>query len=70
MTKTISAKVSGQGRVTIPKGLRKKLGIRSGTFLKFEIKGKFLKATKFFESDPVEKVYGCLKKLNQNQKLK
>lgn len=58
----MKARVAERGQVTIPKTLRKKLGIKSGTVLDFEVKGSTLIAVKVVMHDPVSKVYGCLKK--------
>lgn len=53
--------VAERGRVTIPKALRDKLGIRSGTTLEFSVRNGSLIAHKA-ETDPVSSVYGCLKR--------
>ena len=58
----MKAKVAERGQVTIPKKLRERLGIHSGTFLEFtEEAGKII-AVKTELSDPVEKFYGALGK--------
>ena len=51
--------VSARGRVTVPKDLRARLGIRQGTELEFSIRNGALVAHKA-EVDNVSKVYGCL----------
>ena len=53
--------VAERGQVTIPKALRDKLGIRSGTALEFSARNGTLVAHKA-ETDPVSSVYGCLKR--------
>ena len=53
--------VSERGQVTIPKPLRKRLGIRPGQVLDFKEEAGRLIATKRAPEDPVESVYGILK---------
>jgi AbrB family looped-hinge helix DNA binding protein len=53
--------VSEKGQVTIPKALRDRLGLRSGTVLEFEERGGALVARKRRGRSPVEAVYGILK---------
>lgn len=53
--------VSERGQVTIPKPLRKRLGIRPGQVLDFKEEAGRLVATKRAPEDPVEGVYGILK---------
>ena len=54
------SKVDESGRVTIPKQLRRSLGIESGTVLEFrEEKGRLI-AIKHFDTDPISKAIGCL----------
>ena len=55
----MKAIVAERGRVTIPKPLRDKLGIRPGTALEFTAKNGALVARKA-ETDPVSQVFGCL----------
>ncbi len=57
----MKARVADRGQVTIPKELRKKLGIKPGTVLDFNEQNGKLVAIKMVSADPVEKVYGCLK---------
>ncbi|MBI1820641.1 MAG: AbrB/MazE/SpoVT family DNA-binding domain-containing protein [Nitrospirae bacterium] len=57
----MKARVDDRGQVTIPKELRKKLGIKPGTVLDFNEQNGKLVAIKMVSVDPVEKVYGCLK---------
>ena len=56
------AKVAERSQVTIPKQLRKKLGIRKGTVLDFHIEHGKLVIEKSIENDSVAQVYGCLGK--------
>ena len=53
--------VAERGRVTIPKLVRQKFGIKPGTVLDFQIEGTTLVATKADQSDPIDRLYGCLK---------
>lgn len=57
----MKAVVAERGQVTIPKSLREKLGIMPGTVLDFDAKNGTLVARKAVD-DPVSKVYGCLGK--------
>lgn len=66
----MKAVVAERGQVTIPKALRQKLGIRPGTVLEFEINDSMLIATKTDEQDSVDKMYGCLGKLNSDKVMK
>ncbi|OGT27446.1 MAG: hypothetical protein A2624_06350 [Gammaproteobacteria bacterium RIFCSPHIGHO2_01_FULL_42_8] len=60
-----------RGQVTIPKALRKKLGIKPGMILDFQIKKSTLIAVKLGERDVIDSVYGCLKlKKSTNQLIK
>ncbi len=56
----MKAKVAERGQVTIPKALRKKLGIRPGTVLEFSDEGGRLVATKEEAADALDAVYGVL----------
>ena len=58
----MKARVAERGQVTIPKPLRKRLGVRPGTILEFSEEHGRLVAVKVTDSDPVERVYGCLAK--------
>ena len=57
----MKAIVAERGQVTIPKALRDKLGIRSGTALEFSARNGTLVASKA-ATDPVSSVFGCLKR--------
>lgn len=57
----MKATVAERGQITIPKALRKKLGIKAGTILDFQIKKSILIAVKVSKENPVDAVYGCLK---------
>lgn len=57
----MKAKVAERGQVTIPKALRKRLGIGPGTVLDFEESEGRLVAVKVETGDPVDQVYGCLR---------
>lgn len=56
----MKAKVAERGQITIPKALRKQLGIKAGTILDFQIKQSMLVAVKVSKENPVDRVYGCL----------
>ncbi|MFA5808429.1 MAG: AbrB/MazE/SpoVT family DNA-binding domain-containing protein [bacterium] len=56
----MKAIVEERGRVTIPKPLRDKLGIRPGTRLDFKDDRGKLVAVKVSDEDPVGRVFGCL----------
>ena len=57
----MKATVAERGQVTIPKALRKKLGIRPGAVLDFHDEQGRLVAVKASVEDPVAQVYGLLK---------
>jgi antitoxin PrlF len=60
--KSMKARVAERGQVTIPKELRKMLGLKPGTVLEFgEERGRLI-AVKSGSMDPVGEVYGCLGK--------
>jgi len=56
----MKARVAEGGRVTIPKGLRERLGINPGTILEFSNEQGRLIVVKSGDFDPVSEVYGCL----------
>lgn len=63
----MKATIAERGQVTIPKALRQKLGLKSGTVLDFQVQNSVLIAIKAEQCDPVDQVYGCLNlKLNTN----
>jgi AbrB family looped-hinge helix DNA binding protein len=57
----MKATVAERGQVTIPKALRKKLGIQPGAVLDFHDEQGRLVAVKVSVDDPVGQVYGMLK---------
>ncbi len=57
----MNAIVAERGQVTIPKPLRKRLGIGPRTVLDFKAENGRLIAVKLTPSDSVQKVRGCLK---------
>jgi AbrB family looped-hinge helix DNA binding protein len=57
---TMKAKVAERGQVTIPKALRKKLGLAPGTLLDFEADDGRLVAVKVQPRSPVDAVFGTL----------
>ncbi len=56
----MKAIVAERGQVTIPKDLRDRLGITSGTVIDFHEENGRLVAEKVMETDPVASVMGCL----------
>lgn len=60
--RSMQARVAERGRVTIPKKLRERLGVKTGTVLEFNEKHGRLIAVKVTAADPVTEVYGCLAK--------
>ena len=57
----MNATVAERGQVTIPKALRKRLGIGPHTVLAFREEHGKLVAEKVEPHDPVGRVLGCLK---------
>jgi AbrB family looped-hinge helix DNA binding protein len=57
----MNATVAERGQVTIPKALRKRLGIGPRTVLDFREEHGKLVAEKVASHDPVSRVLGCLK---------
>jgi antitoxin PrlF len=60
--KSMKARIAERGQVTIPKQLRKMLGLMPGTVLEFGEERGRLVAVKSGGTDPVSEVYGCLGK--------
>ncbi|MBI2762944.1 MAG: AbrB/MazE/SpoVT family DNA-binding domain-containing protein [Chloroflexi bacterium] len=56
----MKATVSEKGQVTIPKPLRRRLGIRPGSILEFDAEEGRLVARKASEQNPVDEVWGTL----------
>lgn len=56
----MKAVVSEKGQVTIPKALRTRLGIRTGSVLEFEADRGRLVARKAADRHPVDEVWGTL----------
>lgn len=52
--------VSEKGQVTIPKAVRKKLGLRPGTVLEFEADGARLIGRKASGRDVVDELFGSM----------
>lgn len=57
----MKATVAERGQVTIPKALRHKLGIRPGAVLDFREENGRLVGVKLTGTDPVGRVFGCVK---------
>jgi AbrB family looped-hinge helix DNA binding protein len=58
----MKARVAERGQVTIPKALRRRLGVTPGTILEFSEEHGRLVAVKSGDVDSVSEVYGCLGK--------
>ena len=56
----MKTKVAERGQVTIPKALRRKLGLVPGTVLDFEAEGGRLVAVKLQPRSPADAVFGTL----------
>lgn len=65
----MKATISGTGRVTIPKLLRDKLGVKAGTKLDIREENGKLVAVKANVADRMRKVYGCLGKGIETDKV-
>lgn len=57
----MKATVSEKGQVTIPKALRRKLGIRPGAVLEFEAEDGRLIGRKAAAASALDEVYGTLR---------
>lgn len=55
---SMKATVLDKGQITIPKALRNKLGLATGTVLKFVVAGDKLVGTKEISRDPTQKWIG------------
>jgi AbrB family looped-hinge helix DNA binding protein len=56
----MKTRVSDRGQVTIPKGVRTKLGLRPGTVIEFEAERGRLIGRKTTDRDVVDELYGSL----------
>jgi antitoxin PrlF len=56
----MKSRVSGKGQVTIPKGLRDRLGIRPGAVLEFTVEDDRLVASKAREPGRLDQVFGIV----------
>ena len=59
--------VTDKGQVTIPRAVRKRLGIEPGTQLTFEVQGNKILVAKAVAADPVNAVYGIAGRLNTDK---
>ncbi len=57
----MKATIAERGQVTIPKALRKKLGMQPGMVLDFHDENGRLVAVKAVAADPIAQMYGMLK---------
>jgi antitoxin PrlF len=62
-SKKSSSVVTDRGQITIPREMRRRLGIEPGTTLRFQTEGRKLVATKEASDDPVSRVFGVAGKL-------
>lgn len=65
----MKSKVSQKGQVTIPKRLRRSLGIRAGTTLTFEERAGRLVATPMLPGDPFARMVGVLPRMDVDAAL-
>ena len=63
------ARVAERGQVTIPKALRKKLGLKPGTVLDFKVDDGKLIGVKLQPQGPAEAIYGTLGKGRSTDQL-
>ena len=61
--------VSEKGQITIPKPLRERLGLHAGQILDFQEKDGKLVATKAPTSDPVDALFGILKRKQKTDQV-
>lgn len=68
--KVLKSVLAEKGQVTIPKIIRDKLALKSGTVLRFTVeeRGRIV-ITKEVAADPIESVRGCLPYLGSVDKL-
>ncbi len=59
----ITAKVTSKGQITIPKEVRKRMGIQPGDQLEFVENGGLFHLRKYFDDDPIDKWVGYLEHL-------
>jgi AbrB family looped-hinge helix DNA binding protein len=57
----MNAVLSEKGQVTIPKKIRDRMGLRTGTLLSFETTGGKMVVTKVSPTDPLDALVGILK---------
>jgi len=55
----MKATLTSKGQITIPAGIRRKLGLRPGQVLDFDEKVPYLKAVPVFDEDTMRSVLGC-----------
>lgn len=63
------AKVTSKGQVTIPKKLRKKLGIKSGDYIKIKETAQGYYIEKDINEDKIDRYVGILNKSTSTDKL-
>jgi AbrB family looped-hinge helix DNA binding protein len=69
MTSAFKSKVTTKGQVTIPRVLRKRLGIRTGQVLEFTERGGHLIATKGRTEDAFDKWQGAFKRQRSTEAI-
>jgi antitoxin PrlF len=67
--KELRSVLTEKGQVTIPKALRDKLGLKTGTVLQFGLERGRIVISKEVSSDPIEAARGCLPYLGPVDRL-
>jgi AbrB family looped-hinge helix DNA binding protein len=57
----VKATITSKGQITIPIGIRERLGLKTGQVLEFDPTSPFLKAVPVFDEDEMASVVGCAK---------
>ena len=57
----VKATITSKGQVTIPIGIRERLGLKTGQVLEFDPASPFIKAVPVFDEDEMHSVVGCAK---------
>lgn len=57
----MKATITSKGQVTIPIGIRERLGLKAGQVLEFDASSPFIKAVPVFDEAEMRSVVGCAK---------
>jgi AbrB family looped-hinge helix DNA binding protein len=57
----MKATITSKGQVTIPVGIRERLGLKTGQVLEFDETSPFIKAVPVFDEAEMKSVVGCTK---------